>query len=94
MENVSYETFDEGCANSHTLIWGPFPPNEVSRITQLIRKDRMKGWVGCLLSRKNIMYVQYRKHRDYVGSSKNKLNFFMFLEKYLFMHRCFRSQHV
>ena len=38
------ETVDEGCAISHRLKWGPFPPNEVSRIAQHVRKGgRRKG---------------------------------------------------
>ena len=28
----------KGCANSHRLKWGPFPPNEVGRIAQHVRK--------------------------------------------------------
>ena len=27
-----------GCATSHRLKWGPFPPNEVGRIAQHVRK--------------------------------------------------------
>ena len=28
----------KGCATSHRLKWGPFPPNEVGRIEQHVRK--------------------------------------------------------
>ena len=30
--------FDEGTVRRHCLKWGPFPPNEVSRIAQHVRK--------------------------------------------------------
>ena len=33
-ENLSQETVDEGCAISHHFKWGPFPPNDVSKIAQ------------------------------------------------------------
>ena len=29
----------KGCATSHRLKWGPFPPNEVGRIAQHVRKE-------------------------------------------------------
>ena len=30
----------KGCATSHHLKWGPFPPNEVDRIAQRVRKEK------------------------------------------------------
>ena len=30
-EDHPRKTFDEGCANSHRLKWGPLPPNEEGR---------------------------------------------------------------
>ena len=43
-EILSQETVDEGCATSHRLKWGSFPPNEVDRIAQHVRKgERRKG---------------------------------------------------
>jgi hypothetical protein len=34
-----------GCATSHPLKWGPFPPNEIGRIAQHVRKgeERIEG---------------------------------------------------
>ena len=37
---------DEGCVTSHSLKWGPLPPNEVGRITQHIREGEGKDRVG------------------------------------------------
>ena len=41
-ENFSYETIYEDCATSHRLKWDPFPPNEVSKIAQHVRKGEGK----------------------------------------------------
>ena len=37
-ENLSFQIVDEGCAISHRLKWVPLPPNDVGRMTQLVRK--------------------------------------------------------
>ena len=29
----------EGCVTSHCLKWGPFPPNDVSRVAQTVREE-------------------------------------------------------
>ena len=43
LENLNKETVDEGCASSHRLKWGPFPPNEVDRIAQPAREGEKEG---------------------------------------------------
>ena len=42
LENLSYETIDEGCATSHRLQLDPLPPNEVGRIAQHVREGEQK----------------------------------------------------
>ena len=37
-ENLSLESVDEGCATSHRLKWGPFPTDEVGRISQHVMR--------------------------------------------------------
>ena len=38
--NLSQETINEGCVNTHLLKWGALPSNKVGRIAQHVRKGK------------------------------------------------------
>ena len=39
-ENPRKHQLGRGCAASHRLKWGPFPPNEVGRIAQTLGREK------------------------------------------------------
>ena len=50
------------CATSHCLKWGPFPPDEVDRIAQNVRKGEGrkeekdgKSWIGYVIVELNVV---------------------------------------
>ena len=38
-ENLRKEIVEEGYVTSHRLKWGPLPPNEIVRISELVREE-------------------------------------------------------